>query len=127
MSRWGTIMRMRYTIAMALVSAASLVGMAVVGEANADTGDASDTHQYANDGQYGDVIAEGIRKDGVRRIISYISNADEEMAHSPTPDRARYLAGYKEHAQKAACDLWKQVDTRNLDADIRAWGARCAG
>jgi len=101
------------------------VTLTACGTAYADTGDAGDTHEYANDGQYGDVIAEGIRKDGVRRIISYISNADAELATSPTEDRRSYLNTYKDHAQKAACELWKQVDSRNLDADIRAWGNRC--
>lgn len=78
--------------------------------------------QLARDGLRGDVVDEGTKMDGVRRIRSGIANADSELERNPTMQRREQLEAYKQQAYKDACGLWKQVDEHDLDADLLQWG-----
>ena len=84
--------------------------------------DHSQGEQIADNGDP-DVIRNGTLKDGVRRIISYISNADDELANgNPTPERVDALNDYKRHAYQDACGLYEDVDPDTVDADLKSWG-----
>lgn len=71
--------------------------------------------------QFNQVVS---RKEGMRRVISFLSNVDKELKRSDvSDDRAQRLREHAKALLDAACTWHDEIDDRYEDDNLQQWGS----